>query len=165
MITAEELKNCLKYDSETGDFVWLVKKNGVKKNMHAGSLNRGYTLISINGQRYFAHRLAWIYVYGEWPCGEIDHIDGDRSNNRIENLRIVDRSQNMQNEGHARSSNSVGSLGVSRHGSKYRARIEVNGKQTHIGTFDTVIEASVAYLKAKKMLHGAAMRCFKEVPA
>lgn len=88
MITQEELKEYLHYDPLTGDFNWTIGKRGLKVNSKAGSMNdQGYVIIRINNIRYRAHRLAWLYVYGHFPINEIDHINGVRSDNRIENLR------------------------------------------------------------------------------
>ena len=88
MITQEELKELLDYNPETGLFTWNVYNN-IKNKTTAGTFNDGYIQIKIKQKIYQAHRLAWLYVYGEWPKGQIDHINGIRDDNRIENLRDV----------------------------------------------------------------------------
>ncbi|WP_230878255.1 HNH endonuclease signature motif containing protein [Burkholderia sp. 9779_493] len=112
--------------------------------------------ITIDGIRMYAHRLAWFYVYGEWPSGDIDHIDGVRTNNAINNLRDVPRGVNMQNQRRARSNNRTsGLLGVTWHARRYRwcAQIQVDGKRKGIGYFDDAETAHQAYLDAKRKLH------------
>ena len=117
------LKEILKYEPNTGNFYWKTDRNhsviigSIAGSQHPG----GYWTIGINGKNYAAHRLAWFYVYGTWPQKHLDHINGNRADNRIENLREATRSQNMQNEKKARSTNSNGFLGVTKHGKKWRA--------------------------------------------
>jgi len=90
MLKHEELKSILSYDLQTGEFVWAEDVNPrAMKGYRAGTLRPdGYVQIRINGKLYLAHRLAWFYVYGEWPSCEIDHISRNRSDNRITNLRV-----------------------------------------------------------------------------
>lgn len=98
-LTQEYLKSILEYNLETGKFIWLVKtSNRVKIGMYAGTLrNNGYLKININGQLYYAHRLAWLYMTGKWPENHIDHKDGIKDNNKWENLREATYSQNNKN--------------------------------------------------------------------
>lgn len=105
LLTQAQLKESLSYRKETGEFTWIVEplKHHTNKVGHlAGSLTTGgYITISIDGGRYLAHRLAWLYVYGYFPKGDkcfIDHIDQNRSNNRIENLREVSQAENARNQ-------------------------------------------------------------------
>jgi hypothetical protein len=100
-ISKEEVQKFLHYDPETGYFTWLASKRGVKKGSRAGCLNvHGYTFIGLNYTDYLAHRLAWVYVNGEIPDGLfIDHINGKRNDNRIENLRLATPMQNGNNRG------------------------------------------------------------------
>ena len=95
MITQEELKQLYHYDTTTGELLLKVKKSG-RPSKRAPNSN-GYHVMMINRKRYYAHRLVWLYVYGEWPPKDkvIDHIDCDRMNNRIENLRLLSRYENM----------------------------------------------------------------------
>ncbi|CAH0445688.1 hypothetical protein LMG10661_01872 [Ralstonia syzygii subsp. syzygii] len=154
--TIERVATLLTYDQTTGIFTWKVAKGRVHKGSPAGAvLSNGYIGIRIDGVRYLAHRLAWLLIHGEWPQGEIDHINGSRHDNRIENLRDVPRSLNQQNQTRPQSSNTTGALGVSRADAKgrFRARIFNDGRQHHLGTFKTVEEASQAYVFAKRQMH------------
>jgi hypothetical protein len=100
-ITAERLRQLLHYDPERGVFTWLSRPaerswNTRFAGTRAGTINGlGYVVIGILGRRYKAHRLAWLYVHGEWPGRELDHINCDKSDNRIANLRPATRSQNI----------------------------------------------------------------------
>ena len=154
-LTQDVLKSLLNYDPETGEFTWLINKGRAK----AGSIARysdsyGYLRIKINKKDYFAHRLAWLYVYGEFPENDIDHIDGDRSNNSISNLRKATRSENLQNLALSISNNS-GFIGVhfKKSAKKYVARIRVEGRHKHLGYYDTAELASEAYKEAKRKFH------------
>lgn len=160
MITQDELKHRLSYDETTGEFVW---KNPSKYRQEyigkvAGSVHpHAYVVISIDGVPYPAHRLAWLYTFGKFPAGCIDHINGKRGDNRISNLRDVDRKANAENRRAARAGHSVGLLGVAwrpRNG-KYEARISVNKKYMYLGLFDTAEAAHEAYLQAKRVHHTA----------
>lgn len=137
-------KNALWFNSDTGLFHWLENRRGPVKAMDiAGSLNNyGYVRIKIDQEVFLAHRLAWFLEYGRWPEGEIDHIDGDPLNNRIENLRECSHSQNAKN---------VRSLGASYDPKrrKWMARICVNYKHKNLGRYDTREEA-VAVAKAAR---------------
>lgn len=154
-LTAERLRELLDYDPVNGTFTWRVNRNGVRIGDRAGSLvdSRGYLRVGIDGREYSAHRLAWLYVHGEWPTQVIDHCNGDPSDNRIENLRDVSQQVNVQNQHRARSTNKCGLLGVRRQGKRWYARIMTNGRERHIGTFDTPEEAHAAYLAVKAVLH------------
>lgn len=154
MLTQKYLKEILSYDEETGIFSWIRKKNGVKQSPAGTRENVGRRKIGIDRKQYFAHRLAWLYVYGEWPKLEIDHIDGNNDNNAIKNLRDVSRSVNMQNLKRSKKNNGCGVLGISfRDNKKWVAQIGVNKKVIHIGRFDTKDEAKAAYLAAKRIFH------------
>lgn len=156
-LTADRLRDVLRYSPSSGEFHWRVS-NSYRKP--AGSLagdkkkDSGYVLIGVDRVRYRAHRLAWLYMTGAWPSYQIDHIDGDRSNNRWENLRDATQQQNSANM-RRRSSNLCGVKGVSRYcGSSgyvsWRAHIFVNGKTMYLGCFSTVDEASAAYVAAAR---------------
>lgn len=152
----QELMRALSYDKDTGVFRWIEKRKGISVGSVAGCLMRhGYISICINRVDYTAHRLAWLYVYGEWPKNYIDHINGKRNDNRIENLRDVSQVVNMQNVYAPRSDNKCGVRGVSFHkpSRKYTARITVGKKYVSLGLFNTVEEAGNAYMDAKRRFH------------
>lgn len=156
-LTAIELKTHLKYDAKTGIFTRNINKGKFKAGMVAGYLNkRGRVVINMFGGIYSASRLAWLYTYGEWPFGVVDHINGDPSDNRLCNLRDVSLKINQQNQIRAQSMSSSGVLGVSRSKTKkesWRAYIRVNGCQKYIGSFGNKADAANAYVAAKRMLH------------
>lgn len=155
-LTAEILRELVSYDPDTGDFKWKISGGRRKCGQKAGSNGHphGYCQIGIDCTLYFAHRLAWLYVHGEWPRGEVDHIDGDTANNRIANLRDTSHAANMQNIRKANVNNSTGFLGTRRYKSgKFFAVITANGKRRFLGSFVTPQSAHEAYLTAKRMLH------------
>lgn len=154
MTTQARIRELLRYEPETGNFYWLKRTGRCSAGAIAGCIeHRGYRVISIDGKRYYAHRLAWIYVHG-LVRDYIDHINGDRDDNRIANLRDVDCKTNRQNTRRAYSSNkSTGILGVRLLKGKYVSQIWINGKDKHLGTFATAEEAHAAYVKAKRLYH------------
>lgn len=156
-LTADRLRELLHYDPCTGVFTRLVSLSHRTKVGDVAGVEHGngYLRINVDAQRYFAHRLAWLYMTGSWPTGEVDHIDGARGNNRWENLRDVTRSENNQNHRAARSDSRSGLIGVIKHGPSYRARITVNRKVHLLGVFPTPQAAFGAYLDAKRRLHEA----------
>lgn len=156
-ITASYVRQILDYDPETGIFVWRVKRNNrIPAGSVAGRDNGlGYIRIGINGRNYKAHRLAWLITYGQWPSKHIDHIDGNRANNMISNLREASVSQNSMNR-KLSIINTSGYKGVYWHTQvyKWQARIMIHGKAKHLGLFDTAEEAHAAYCLAADRLHG-----------
>lgn len=145
----------LRYDEATGDLFWKVDRCGaIPANTKAGTTDK-YVLIKILGKTYKAHRVIWLMNYGEWPKGDIDHIDGCKYNNRLSNIRDVSTSGNMQNQTRAHKCNKSGYLGVTKFGdsNKWRARITLNKKQIYLGIFDDPKEAHKIYLDAKRKLH------------
>jgi len=157
MISAEKLRLLLSYSSETGEFRWRVSRGGgVKAGELAGCLNRrGYWIIRINGKNYYAHRLAWLHVYGRWPKSEIDHINTFRDDNRLINLREATRSQNGGNIG-LPSRNTSGYKGVhwNKASQKYQVHIQADRKKFYLGLFDCPIVAHSAYLVKARELFG-----------
>jgi hypothetical protein len=158
VITQAELKELLDYDPATGIFVWNKKycdKTIVGKN--AGSLHKstGYIYIKLPQGKFLAHRLAWLFVYGEFPEFQTDHINGIRNDNRINNLREANHSQNAQNAKSSRLNNKSGFLGVSwlERDKCFRAAITIDKKPFVIGYFSSAERAHDAYLKAKRELH------------
>lgn len=150
-----DLMQRLAFDANTGRFSWRVAPaKRFKVGQIAGSINQGgYVVIRCMGALYHAHRLAWLFERGQWPAGDIDHINGDRSDNRTANLRDVTRSVNQQNLKRARKDNGTGLLGVKRARKGFEARINVDGSYLHIGTFDTAAAAHAAYIAAKRQHH------------
>lgn len=151
MLTQERLKEVLSYDPVTGVFTW-VKDTGKKRyagKIAGGSDQKRYWTIAIDGRRYVAHRLAWLYVYGEWPPMWIDHINCNGFDNRLANLRLADATQNQGNKSKNKN-NTSGFKGVHYHrqSRKWRASIFVNYKPRSLGLFLTREEASAAYRKA-----------------
>lgn len=138
------------YDPATGHF---TRVEGRKLGLAGAINNLGYRLIGIVGKKYRAHRLAWLYVHGAWPTGEIDHINGIRDDNRIENLRDVSNRVNQQNRRKALKSGSTGLLGVSPTKRGFKAAISLNKASRYLGRFDTAEEAHAAYVDAKRELH------------
>lgn len=155
-LTQERLKEALNYDPETGVFTWRVAvSNKAIPGQRAGqSRTLGYRAIGLFGERYLEHRLAVLYVTGRWPEDEVDHVNGDTSDNRWANLRECVHAENHQNrKTPAHSVQRV--MGVTWHKlrSKWRAAIVLRGKQHHLGLFPTKEEAHQAYLTAKAQLH------------
>lgn len=153
MLTLKRLKELLHYDPETGIWTWLVNRRRAKKGMIAGSTMHGYRQIVIEYEPYLGHRLAWFYMTGTWPEYEIDHIDRNRSNDRWSNLRQATVKQNQSNKTKPKH-NTSGHKGVRWEYNGYRARITVNGKLLHLGTFKTLDKAAEAYLNAAKKYYG-----------
>lgn len=155
-LTAKRLRELLQYNEETGIFTWATRRQRVSIGSAVGALtDRGYVVIDVMGRRYKAHRLAWLYVFGEWPKGDIDHINCHRADNRISNLRDVSRSVNRQNQRTAKAGSVTGLLGVSfdKDRRKYVAQININGKVKKIGRFDSAKTAHEAYLREKRKHH------------
>ena len=155
MITQTTLKENLFYNEDNGLFYWAIHRRRVKQGSVAGTVRKdGYIQIKVAGHFFLAHRLAWLYVHGEFPSLMIDHINQDKKDNRILNLRIANKSQNAQNTLPPRT-NTSGYKGVSwnRHVNKWRASIKLNQVSKHLGFFDCKEMAHAAYLNASKQLH------------
>lgn len=150
------LTSLLDYDPSTGLFKWKKRRRGVSISRTLGTDNGfGYLRITVLGVSRYAHRLAWLYVYGEMPAYEIDHINGNRSDNRICNLRSVTPSQNKQNFCRAQSNSKSGHLGVSWHkkARKWQAHISVDKKHIYLGLYDDIASAYSSALEAKATYH------------
>ncbi len=119
----------------------------------AGSTKNGYKCTAINGKQYYQHRLVWLYVHGSWPEGSIDHINGDRTDNRIENLRPATPSQNQHNRRKTKSKQGMTGAYKSSKGVTWYSTIMVENKKHYLGTFKTEEEAARAYAEAKAKLH------------
>lgn len=149
------MNNLLHYDHYTGIFTWKTSRGCKRAGQVAGKqLITGHISIKVNRKSHLAHRLAWLFVYGDWPVCHLDHIDQNPSNNRINNLREVTRSQNMQNQGKHKT-NTSGFKGVTFHNNrkKWQAQIQAQGKRIYLGLFDTKEIAYSAYLAAQEKYH------------
>lgn len=157
-LTAQRLRELVHYDPETGAFTWAKGRPGCGYGKSAGSFDSsdGYWRMRCDGTTYKAHRLAWLYMTGEWPLQQVDHMDGNRANNRFANLRQASHSANQQNQRAAPISNkSCGLLGVTLHKptGKWYSQIRFGGKRKYLGSFATAELAHEAYCEAKRMHH------------
>ena len=141
------------FDYRDGELYWKEKIHpSIDLSKPAGYVEKsGYRGIRIEGKVYRAHRLVWKYHYGKDPKEFIDHIDGNRANNNMENLREATKQQNGFNRGPSKN-NKLGIKGVSKHRNKYAATIFTNGKKKHLGLFFTIEEARLAREEAEKKL-------------
>lgn len=157
MLTQERLKELISYDSSTGIFTRLktTSSKAMKGSNPGTATSNGYLKFSVDGRSYFSHRLAWLYVYGKFPVGILDHINSDRKDNRIANLRQVTLSQNGCNR-LLQSTNRSGIKGVSweERAGQWKAVIMLDGKQKRLGYFKNKSEAATAIAKARLELHG-----------
>ena len=154
LIDQQDLWDLLLYRPDTGMFVWKKKRRGIKTNVPLGTDNGfGYLRITVLGKSYYAHRLAWFYMEGEWP-DQVDHINGNKSDNRWENLRNVNVQQNAQNKLKAQKNSDSKILGVSWHkkAKKWQAHICVYKERKYLGLFKHINEAQEAYLKEKERI-------------
>jgi len=154
-LTQELLQKLLDYNPNTGVFVWRISRVGVLKGTVAGSINKidGYVKIVFNCKPYKAHRLAWFYVHGIMPPNQIDHINHNRSDNRLVNLRLATNQENCCNISKP-INNTSGIIGVywNKSTNKWRVKIEFNKKQIHIGYFTEFDEAVAARKEAETKL-------------
>ena len=160
MLTQHRLRKLLSYCPQTGIFRWrpaaqVPTKPSVRANEIAGYIRNGYWMVGVDGREYRAHRLAVLYMTGEWPSKLVDHEDTNKLNNRWSNLRQATNSQNQQNLTAARRSSKSGHLGVTWYTptSKWLARITVDGTIHHLGYHSKIEQAVAAYADAKKRLH------------
>lgn len=153
-LTQTRLKELANYDETTGLFRRKLLLPGgipIGSIMGHNALTRGkhYVRIRLDGELIMAHVLAWLYTFGEWPTGEIDHIDGDGANNAIANLRLVSRTENNQNSS-KRKHNTTGFTNVFKQANgRYTTRIKFNKVTRQLGTYATAEEASAVYEAAK----------------
>ena len=153
----ELVQQLLDYDPEAGTFFWKDNRGKKRcKDKPAGSPQKGYISIHINGEDYRAHRLAWLISTGEDPADkQVDHVNGSKNDNRLANLRLATNSQNACNRS-ASARNTSGFKGVSysRKMRAWKADIRVDGVGLHLGLFPTPELAHMAYCKAAAELHG-----------
>lgn len=150
------LHDKLLIDRETGVITW---KWGARAGVRAGHESKdGYRSIKLQGTLILEHRIVWAMIHGEWPDGEIDHINRNRNDNSPSNLRVVSHSQNHMNRGRGRN-NALGVKGVCRNGSGFRAQLRANGKQVYLGTYRTIEDAAKAYADASIKHYGEHACC------
>ncbi len=153
--TIDNFRPFLYYHRETGKLYWIkTTTNRVKTGDEAGTNFDGYLRLGLFSNRFFCHRLVWLFEYGEWPSKNLDHIDGNPANNIFSNLREADQFENLQNA-RTNNKNTSGHTGVSlrRDTGKWQAYIYLQGKKFNLGCFNHKYDAINAYLMAKKEHH------------
>lgn len=156
-ITADRLRELIEYDPLTGQFRWAISRHGVRAGDLCGRLSvLGYREIGVEYRLYRANRLAWLYMTGEWPAGDVDHINRDKADNRWCNLRLATRSQNSANVAKAARRGESDYLGVTfdKSRGKWRAQIRIGGRKVNLGRYADPIEAARAYDEAACMEFG-----------
>jgi hypothetical protein len=150
MLTVERLRELLEYTPETGVFLWRAnRRGGAKAGEVAGIIHaKGYRFVKLDGERYSAHRLAWLYMTGHWPAECVDHINRERDDNRFANLREASWSENRMN------TSASGVKFYARSG-KWKAYIGSKGRQIYLGMFGTRDAALAARRAAEQEYHGA----------
>jgi hypothetical protein len=157
ILTQERLKELLNYDPATGIFTNRIMRRGLRKQANdvAGTKNRlGYIVIQIDGHKFSAHRLAWLYTHGDWPINQIDHINRVRNDNRIANLRDVTASENIHNAANwNKNTSGVRNVVWHKRNKKWQAQIMVNNRYKYLGLYDNIEEAKKAADQAAKTFH------------
>lgn len=164
-LTQAYLKSILRYDPDTGHFTWIKSRRSYLVGKTAGTIRSdGYVQISIFSNLHLAHRLAWLYIYGEFPENDTDHINHIRNDNSLVNLRSCTRAENNRNST-KRCNNTSGFKGVhwSKCANKWKAEVGHGGKVIYLGIFDCRKEAALAY-NAKAMELFGEFACLNEVP-
>lgn len=152
-----EARRLLRYESNGGGLYWIAAKRPCFRNkigqLAGSSSGRGYLTVSLLGHKFGVHRIVWLMHHGSLPLSMLDHMNGDRIDNRIENLRLVTVAQNVWNR--VRAGNELGT-GVADNGhGRYVARLQLpEGAKAYLGTYDTAIEAAAAYVGASVIAHG-----------
>lgn len=164
-LSAQRLREVLDFDEQSGAFTWKLRlAHRIQIGDVAGYLEKKpkkdsrtrYMHIGIDGELYPAHRLAWLYVHGTWPVGQIDHLNGDGADNRIANLRDCQPQVNCENRRRARADSATGLLGAFKNSlgrPGFHSKIKLNGKQVVLGTFGTAEAAHEAFVAAKRQHH------------
>ena len=165
-LTAQRLRELLHYCPDSGLFSWAVTTPWKQQGQAAGCVNTlGYHVIRLDRVLYTAHRLAWLYVHGEWPKQSIDHIDGNRQNNRMRNLRDVSAKANAHNHWRARSNSKSGVQGVSwsKVMKRWHATITLDGRRINLGYFQDIHSAERAYLENKAIYHAETVKARQSI--
>lgn len=161
MITQNELKEVLNYDEYTGIFTWKKVKKYSNKSVGdvAGGLSLGYVVIKVGGKLYKAHRLAWLYVYGNFPEQQIDHINGNEQDNRLCNLREANQSQNNYNR-KLQKNNTSGVKGVvfNKMCKKWQVQLKINKELKWFGLFEDFELAALVANEARNKYHKEFLR-------
>lgn len=160
-LSPEEIRGLFDLNVETGELTWkATTSRGQHTQRAAGSSHRlGYRQVKTGKKSYLVHRVVWAIVYGEWPSKPVDHIDGNKANNAVANLRLVTAGQNMQNRAVKGVKTVSGLAGASyvpgtiRRRECWEARIKVNGVSKHLGRFKSPEDAHYAYITAKTQVH------------
>jgi hypothetical protein len=159
ILTQARLKELLHYDPDTGIFINRAVRQGMRKGAGsiAGAKNSlGYVVIQVEKHKHFAHRLAWLYVYGSWPVNQIDHINRVRDDNRIANLRDVTASENMHNAANGgKNTSGVRNVVWHKRSKRWQAQIMVDNKYKYLGMFDDIEQARKVAEEAAKIFHPA----------
>lgn len=152
-MTQDDIKSILNYDSLTGLFTWKINKGRVKKGTEIKYINNNYKYVGINYKTYALHRLAWLYVYGYFPK-EIDHINGNKSDNRIDNLRECTRQQNCQNRIDTKNKSSfIRNVHWHKLAKKWQVRVQIKNKRLCLGLFDDLELAELVAEEARNKYH------------
>lgn len=155
-LTPERVKDLLEYNPDTGVLFWRVNRSTVKAGMRAGWLNKttGYILVHIDGRAYQAHRIIWTIVYGRWPQEQIDHINRDRADNRLANLRGASIAENAQNKSlYKNNASGYSGIGWHKQTQKWHVRLYISGKTKSLGLFKTLEDAISTREIAKTRIH------------
>jgi len=149
-VNIKELSQKFGYNPDTGDFTHKADSPRGRIGDLAGTVNSlGYRTLCVGGKNVYAHRVAWFLHYGEDPKGQIDHIDGDRANNRISNLRVANNQENSKNSKRY-TTNKTGVTGVRYYdGDRFLSSITVDGKTTHLGVYNNLLDAACARKSAE----------------
>jgi hypothetical protein len=148
-ITQEHLREMLSYHAASGQFVWKSPlSNRVKVGAIAGATTKnGYIVIGLHGKLVYAHRVAWFYMTGGWPKHQIDHVNGDRQDNRWDNLRLATPQQNSANSKRPVTNGSGYKGAYKTRNGRFQAKVEANGASIYLGTFDSAEDAHAAYME------------------
>lgn len=145
-LTSDRARELFHYDAETGAFTWRATGNPAFTSRTA----KGYAVGNADRKKHYAHRVAWLITMGKWPEGQIDHINGNREDNRLSNLRDIPRAENQRNmKRSVRNSSGVVGVHYTKTLNKWQATIRANGKSKYLGVFRTKEEAAAARAKAE----------------